>query len=207
MNKNIGKKFGHLTILKFVIHKSGFDYYLCKCDCGNEKVIRYDHLKSGRTVSCSKCQFGAAYKHGLSHSRLSFILAGMKQRCYNPKTPHFERYGGRGITVCEEWLGNDGLLNFYNWAMSDGYSEDLTIDRINNNLGYSPENCRWATREEQVNNRKNTIFVKFNDEKIPLGRLCVKFKLNTHLIYIRLMKGQTIDEAIANYKKRRTIYE
>lgn len=85
--------------------------------------------------------------YGLSNTRLYAIYSGMKQRCYNPKNEHYKWYGAKGITVCDEWMGDNGLQNFIDWAVSHGYNENLTIDRIDSSLGYSPDNCRWVTRE------------------------------------------------------------
>lgn len=84
-------------------------------------------------------------KHGLSKTRLYSIYSGMKQRCYNPNNQHFQQYGGRGISICDEWLGENGLQNFFEWSLNHGYNENLTIDRIESDKGYSPENCQWIT--------------------------------------------------------------
>lgn len=94
-----------------------------------------------------------AYKHGLSGHRIYIIWSNMKQRCNNPKAHEYAAYGGRGITVCDEWLHD--VKVFYDWAMANGYRDDLTIDRIDNDKGYSPDNCRWATKEQQYSNMRN----------------------------------------------------
>lgn len=156
-----GKKFGRLT----VIGRAGYDkhgaIWKCICDCGRVKEISFRHIANGNTKSCgclrkeldqirNKGADNPSYKHGGSHSRLYVIWSNMKQRCLNPNATEYSAYGGRGITVCSEWLHDFKL--FQGWALSHGYQDDLTIDRIDNDKGYSPDNCRWATKEQQYGN-------------------------------------------------------
>lgn len=154
-----GQRFGRLTVIERAGQHKGRSLWKCKCDCSKITVVSVSQLLRGRTKSCGCLRneniSRIAKKHGMSHTRLYHIWIGMKKRCYDPNAQYFEIYGGRGITVCDEWLHD--FMEFQRWALSHGYSDELSIDRIDNDKGYSPDNCRWATwHEQRMNQRRMT---------------------------------------------------
>lgn len=160
----MGRRFGRLLVVDVAssVSRPGApnrSRWLCRCDCGNEKIIQARFLIDGTTKSCGcysrERNIQAHTTHGSSHSRLYRIWQGMRRRCYDPNNNRFERYGGRGITVCKEW--NESFASFQSWALSNGYKDSLSIDRVNNDGSYEPANCRWATPKEQANNRGGTV--------------------------------------------------
>lgn len=159
-----GQRFGRLMILRDSgMRRGGNIMYLCACDCGNEILTTLTHLKSGHTQSCGCLQkertSAASKTHGMSNSRLYRIWANMKSRCLNPNVPCYVNYGARSIGVCEEW--KNSFSKFEAWALSFGYDDSLTIDRIDSNLSYSPQNCRWVDDSTQRNNKRNNHLVTY----------------------------------------------
>lgn len=177
-----GMKFGKLTVIKRAENYispcgSKSAQWLCKCECGNEKVIKASALRKGATKSCGCIwyeQVACGNKtHGMSESRLYECWRDMLNRCYLKTRYDYERYGGRGIKVCDEW--KEHFEPFMKWAMENGYKENLTIDRIDTNGNYCPENCRWVDRKEQAVNRRTTVFVEYNGERHSLKDWALKF--------------------------------
>lgn len=157
-----GQKFGRLTIISKMnnYHKKRV-WWLCICDCGNLVEISGTTLRSGHTKSCGCLNHEPTnYKHGKAHTRLYKIYHAMKKRCYNKNYYQYPDWGGRGITICDEWL--DDFTNFYNWAIDNGYKENLTIDRIDNDKNYEPANCRWITLKEQQSNKRSNVYLTYN---------------------------------------------
>lgn len=204
------KRFGKLVAIKIDgKNNCGKTMWLCKCDCGNYKSIDIHSLlrkDKTSTTTCGKCKKSMkgkkCYKHGMSGTRLYRCYKLMKNRCYNTHNKRFYLYGGRGITVCDEWLGEQGSTNFINWALNNGYKDDLTLDRIDNNKGYSPENCRWATRKEQSNNLRCNKHYEFKNKLYTLTQLCELLNLDKGLIYSRLRCGWNLEKAINTPKHK-----
>lgn len=180
----ISRKFGTLTVVSFSHEgKRRRKYWNCLCDCGKTSIVEGSHLRSGHTKSCgciSKNMIGdATRKTGLSNTKLYFTYKNMCNRCYRETNDMYYIYGGRGITVCDEWKDKErGFEYFAEWALSNGYSENLTIDRIDNNKGYSPDNCRWSDLLTQANNKRNTRYLVINGEKDTVANLSRKYNIS-----------------------------
>ena len=156
----LGRRFGRLIVRRYDhVGNHGRTYYVCECDCGNESIVSRAHLLNGHVTSCGCWNRDSRVTHGLTDSPVYHTWVSMRQRCNNPKSTSYDRYGARGITVCEEW---DNFETFHDWAMSNGYKTGLTIDRKNNDKGYCPDNCRWADSATQANNRHTNRFVTYN---------------------------------------------
>lgn len=178
-----GHKYGKLTVIEFAGNGHRREsLWKCQCDCGNTRIVTGSHLRTGHTSSCgckSKDRIGTLnYKTGLSNTRLYGVYRNMLNRCYWNKAKHFCDYGGRGITVCDEWLGDKGFENFLEWSRLNGYTDKLTIDRIDNNSGYSPDNCRWVDRYVQANNKRNTHYIRINGEVGTVANMARKYNIS-----------------------------
>lgn len=137
-----------------------------------------------------------AYKHGAVGTRLYSIYTGMLKRCRQKTTNGYERYGGRGIMVCEEWKGKHGFEHFRDWALSNGYSDDLTLDRIDVNGNYEPSNCKWSTMREQCNNRRSNVFLEYNGERHTLAEWARIVGVNPTTIKDRHSKGWSAEKIL-----------
>lgn len=193
----VGEKYGKLTVLDI---SNGFCKVICKCDCGSIKEYRSNNLKSGNTRSCGCIGSKGNTKHGDRYTRLYGIWRGIKERCNTPSCSTYKNYGGRGIKVCDEWLD---YLSFKNWALENGYKENLTIDRIDVNGDYEPSNCRWVDYFVQANNTRWNHFLTYNNETLTITQWSRKQKISVSTIYRRLNKGLDICEVLAPIKKER----
>lgn len=162
-----GKKFNKLQVIERVIKENNKQtYWKCICECGNTTIVTSAHLKNGHTKSCGCLQKEVVKNmmttHNLTHTKLFKVWRGMKDRTLNKNDKHYKNYGNRGIKICNEWL--EDFKCFYDWALNNGYKEGLTIDRINVNGNYEPNNCRWITWKEQQNNRTNNHYITYKGE-------------------------------------------
>ena len=204
----LGQKFGKLTVISFHHKKERvcgnrrrtFCYYLCKCDCGNETIVAKDFLirKKNPTKSCGCISKNflrsLTMTHGKSNTRLFRIWTHIKDRCFNSRNDAYKNYGARGISICNDWK-ND-FISFYNWAIANGYREDLTIDRINNNGNYEPANCRWISVKTQHRNTRRNVFLVYNNEKRCVSEWAEMLGISKETLYGRIKKGWPVERIL-----------
>lgn len=190
-----GRRYGKLIVLSMADkpENANGSYWKCKCDCGEETVVSAKSLKCGDTKSCGCMKYSGVTTHGLYKTRLHGIWILMRDRCNNPNSPNYKRYGGRGIKVCETW---STFKPFYDWAIQNGYGENLSLDRIDNNGDYAPSNCRWTTRIEQANNTRRSRFIEFNGETHTLAEWARIYKIPYDKLWARLSYGWSIERAL-----------
>ena len=203
-NDLTGQRFGRLTVVERAEnYKDGSARWHCLCDCGNMTTVHAHALKQGRIKSCGcllaesskKRMAQLMRKHGMSASKLYRVYTAMRERCEKPTCAEYHRYGGRGITVCEEWRNNRNA--FFEWAMASGYKEGLQIDRINNDGNYCPENCRWVTLKQNCNNTSINVFLEHNGEIHTLSEWSNLLGINRSTIYSRHRAGKTPAEILS----------
>lgn len=194
-----GEKYGYLTVLEFVKRENKKTYWKCKCDCGKEIIIPITYLTSGDTKSCG-CYRKKVSKnnskiiHNMSKSKLYRTWIEMKRRCYNKNRESYKYYGERGIIVCNEWKNN--FTNFYNWAIKNGYKDNLTIDRIDVNGNYEPNNCRWATIKEQNNNMRTNHYIYYNDKRYTMSQFAEEYNIPYYIVKNRIRNNWSINKIL-----------
>lgn len=206
-----GQRFGRLTVMGRAENTpSGQARWRCQCNCGKESTVAGQHLRNGVVVSCGcysseKSSERAIVRnttHGKYYTRLHRIWSNMKNRCYNHKHRFYARYGGRGITVCDQWMYD--FQKFWNWAISNGYQDNLSIDRIDNEKGYSPDNCRWVLQKEQARNKSNVALVEIDGIAKSLPEWCEQYGVNYYTAYDRMHKyGWTPKEALGLVSRKK----
>ena len=188
-----------LVVIEYVgNNKFNHKMWRCQCDCGNEIVTETNRLTTGKTRSCGCLKNeGNNRKHGKCYTRLYRIYEKMKERCYCESNPRYSDYGGRGIRVCDEWIGENGFENFYNWAMANGYSDSLTIDRIENDGNYEPGNCRWADTRTQGRNTRRNVYLTVDGIKKTVAEWSEETGIPYYTILQRVQRlGWSHKEAI-----------
>lgn len=205
-----GQKFGKLTAIKPVgRNKNGGCTWLCKCDCGKEKIASSSSLLKGGTKSCGCLATSVrienmkklnGFYHGHSNERLYRIYKCMIYRCTNHNSDDFKYYGGKGITVCEEWLNS--FEEFKNWAVGNGYSDKLTLDRMDSDGNYEPSNCRWVSMKEQSNNKGCNVIITFNNESHTLKQWSEILGVNYYTMHKRYKAGKTPAEILERKNER-----
>ena len=202
----LNQRFGRLVVVEPSETKKGNTMWKCKCDCGNITIVSTSNLRTNRILSCGCLKLQRLLErsttHNQRHTHLYEVWKGLKQRCFNPKHSSYHNYGGRGITVCKEWV-ND-FEAFYNWSYANGYSTEnqkdevkkLTIDRINNDGNYEPSNCRWVDRKTQASNMRTTKLITIDGETKCLSEWFRYYNLSNWTYYTRIKSGLTPQEAL-----------
>lgn len=194
----IGQRFGRLTVTGPAPDiKKSYRMWFCLCDCGVKKAISQNHLRRGSTKSCgclssTEMLRQRSTKHGKYGQPIWAVWASMKQRCSDMSVRSYASYGGRGITVCDRWL--ESFENFFE-DMGDR-PEGLQLDRIDNNKGYSKENCRWVTPSQNCRNRRDTLFITFNGATLSIMDWSDQIGVNTGTIRKRLKKGWDVGKVL-----------
>lgn len=190
-----GKRFGRLVAIEMAgyTEKDKKILWKCRCDCGNEKIVRARGLTSGHTRSCG-CLASEYIKeklttHGKCHTRLHNIWKSMIERCTRKTHEAYHNYGGRGITICDEWKKFEP---FYEWGIANGYDDKLTLDRIDVNGNYEPSNCKWSTYKEQGNNRRTNTLMTFNGETKTQSMWADETGISYDVISHRLKRGWSV---------------
>ncbi len=201
-----GKTFGRLTVIGLSDLKNDKNrsrLWICKCECGNTVVKDTIHLKNGHAKSCGclkaeheeyfKKNLAGQVTHNMSRERIFRIWSAMIKRCEDPNCKAYDNYGGRGISVCDEWKD---LNKFKEWAINNGYQSNLSIDRIDTNGNYSPENCRWADAKTQGNNKRNNVIITYNGVTHTLSEWSSITGIKQGTIRNRLHSGWSVDDIL-----------
>ena len=192
-----GNKYGKLTVIERVENaEHGITRWKCLCDCGKYTIVRGSNLKTGAVKSCGCLIHQPHNTHHLSNTKLYGVWAGIKSRCYNDNGSRcYKDYGGRGIVMCDEWK-ND-FMSFYKWALQNGYREGLTIERINVDGNYCPENCTWIPNSQQQGNRRSCLYYTYKGKTQNLKQWCDELNLDYKLMHDRIrMKKWSFERAI-----------
>jgi hypothetical protein len=202
----VGRRFGSWLVLHNTgERRSGHLLWRCLCDCGTERDVSGSNLRNGVTKSCGCKESKRVSKvfgiHRVSKHPLYHIYMGMYYRCYEEHDTSYESYGGRGIYICDEWRENPD--KFFEWSLNNGWAPGLSIDRIDNDGCYGPDNCRWTTMKEQNKNRRNTIYVSCEGVKRPLCEVTEELGLDYNVVHKRFRNlGWSLDRALTEPVKK-----
>lgn len=199
----VGRRFGRWVVIEETDKRTsnGAIMYKCLCDCGNTKVVDGTILRRGDSLSCGCYNHDIITKMGnaVYKEKLYGVWGSMKGRCFNKNDPNYHNYGGRGITVCDEWANS--YDSFKKWAYENGYEKGKWIDRIDNEKGYMPDNCRWCSPKEQQNNKRTNHNVEINGETHTVTEWAEISGINRGTLYSRVKKGWTGEKLICPVDK------
>lgn len=201
-----GDAFGRLTIIEESEVRNKHRYFVCRCECGNVKEVKLDSLTRGVTISCGcynrEISSSINSVHGMCSTRLYRIWSGMKARCHYPKHKGYSNYGGRGISICDEW---DDFSNFRDWALKNGYLDHLTIDRTDVNGDYRPENCTWKTMDYQRRHTRKSRQIEFDGKIMTMRQWAEKCGLDNSTISRRLKDGWSVEKTLTTPPYARSV--
>lgn len=186
-NDITGNRYGRLLVLKHIKEAK----WKCQCDCGNIVIVKSSHLMGGSTKSCGCLK--KEIQHGMAETRIYHIWENMVQRTTNPKATGYANYGGKGVHVCEEWLD---FRKFMQWARYR-YSDNLTIDRIDNTKGYTPDNCRWVTRAQQNLNMSRNVRISYKGQTKCMSEWASIYNINYKTLEYRIKHGWGVEKALS----------
>lgn len=190
-----GQRFGKWYVISRASNRGKAVMWLCHCDCGKEKVVHGTSLKSGASTNCGCGRIEKHRKtHGLTKHPLYRVWQRMKGCTHSPSHQDYDNYGGRGISMCDEWKTD--FKNFYDWSMNNGWEKGLEIDRINTNGDYEPSNCRFTDRKGQMQNTRRTHIITYNGETHSITEWAEKLGMNRNTLYNRLQHGWSIEKAL-----------
>lgn len=199
-----GQQFGRLKVLERAENKDRCVMWKCLCTCGETKEIQSRSLVAGLTQSCGCLRKERAIKstttHGDSKTRLYRIWRNMKSRCSCESASKYNIYGGKGITVCEQWIDFSG---FREWALSSGYKENLTLDRVDGNKGYCPDNCRWASYKDQANNTTQNRIITYKGKSMTMAQWATHQGLSYKALSERIRRNWSVERALITPLKRK----
>ncbi len=208
LNDLTGRTFGLLRVISMTPRTQKKTFWLCECECGNVKSIRSDSLTGYKTLSCGcikklqdyvNLRMGDRVKSATyeSRTRLYRIWQGLNARCYLESNHKYAIYGGRGIAVCREWQRQSGFSSFKNWALANGYNDNLSIDRIDNDGNYEPSNCRWVNNKIQCNNRNSNVKITMNGQTKNMRQWCEELNMDYGHVNRRRQHGMPPEKMFA----------
>lgn len=200
LNDLTGEVYGRLEVISFSRMNGKTSIWNCQCSCGTIKEIRMTDLKSGLTLSCGCLLREKIVTHGKTKSRIYRIWRGMIQRCTNPRHELYYNYGGRGVTVCDEWKNFE---SFYR-DMGDPPDDALTLERKDNEIGYCIGNCTWATRAEQSNNKRTNVFLEYKGKRQTVTQWAREIGLDPSVLRGRLRRGWDLERSFTEPVQRNT---
>jgi hypothetical protein len=204
--KMVGRKFGKLLVLEEVEKRNNKRAFLCRCDCEKEYVVMGDNLRSGNSTQCMSCSSkikgGNHRTHGMTGTKVFKAWMGMRERCRNPNHKQYKSYGGRGITICDQWYNN---FESFLADVGEPPTERHQIDRRDNGKGYEPGNCRWVTGKTQQNNKRNNVIIEYGGKKLTIAEWSEELGIKASTLYMRVQAGWSSEDVVCRPLKSKMV--